>query len=98
MRFLKIKQNAVSGVICLSGGINQSLVWEHPESERVGYPFVEVISSGVANSQTLSFATIDFDTTIPDPSLRVRIVYGDGTTRDDRIWKLSQLGGTDTKQ
>jgi hypothetical protein len=52
---------------------------------------VEVISSGVANSTTLSFATIDFDTLLEDPEMRVRIVYGDGTVRDDRTWKLSQL-------
>lgn len=91
--FDTIKENSISGVIYLSGDIHKSLVWEHPESERAGYPFVEVISSGVANSETLSFATIDFDTTLVDPSLRVRIVYGDGTTRDDRTWKLSQLGG-----
>jgi alkaline phosphatase D len=92
--FDSIRENGVSGVIYLSGDIHNSLVWEHPESERVGYPFVEVISSGVANSENLSFATIDFDTTIADPSLRVRIVYGDGTTRDDRTWKLSQLGAS----
>ena len=67
--------------------------WEHHESDRVGYPFVEVVSSGVANSGTLSFSTIDFDTTRPDPSVRVRIVWGDGTVRDDRTWKLSELGG-----
>jgi alkaline phosphatase D len=88
-----IKENAISGVLYMSGDIHRSLVWEHPESDRVGYPFIEVISSGIANSPTLSFATIDFDTTIDDPSLRVRIVHGDGTVRDDRTWTLSQLGG-----
>jgi alkaline phosphatase D len=91
--FDSIRENAVSGVIYLSGDVHNSLVWEHPESERVGYPFVEVISSGIANSELLSFASIDFDTTMADPSLRVRIHHGDGTTRDDRTWTLSQLGG-----
>jgi alkaline phosphatase D len=91
--FDSIKENAISGVIYLSGDIHNSLVWEHPESARVGYPFVEVISSGIANSGTLGFATIDFDTTLKDPALRVRIIHGDGTIRDDRTWKLSQLGG-----
>ena len=75
----------------MSGDIHNSLVWEHHESERVGYPLVEVISSGVANSRTLSFATVDFDTTLQDPTARVRIVYGDGTIRADKTWKLSQL-------
>jgi alkaline phosphatase D len=91
--FDSIRENAISGVIYMSGDVHRSLVWEHPESGRVGYPFVEVISSGVANSQTLGFATVDFDTTVGDPSMRVRIVHGDGTIRDDRTWTLSQLGG-----
>jgi alkaline phosphatase D len=91
--FDSIKEHKIPGVMYLSGDIHASLVWEHPESDRVGYPFVEVVSSGVANSGTLSFSTIDFDTTRPDPSVRVRIVWGDGTVRDDRTWKLSELGG-----
>ena len=91
--FDSIRDHSISGVIYLSGDVHNSLVWEHPESERVGYPFVEVISSGIANSELLSFASIDFDTTIADPSLRVRILHGDGTTRDERTWTLSQLGG-----
>ncbi len=88
-----IKKHSIPGVLYMSGDIHRSLVWEHKESARVGYPVVEVISSGVANSKTLSFATIDFDTTLADPSVRVRIVHGDGTVRDDRTWRLSRLGG-----
>lgn len=88
-----IKEHGISGVMYCSGDIHASLVWEHPESGRVGYPLVEVISSGVANSKTLSFATLDFDTEAADPTVRVRIVWGDGTVRDDRTWKLSDLGG-----
>jgi alkaline phosphatase D len=91
--FDSIRENSIPGVIYLSGDIHSSLVWEHPESDRVGYPFVEVISSGIANSGNLSFATIDFDTTLADPSLRVRIIHGDGTVRDDRTWTHSRLGG-----
>ena len=89
--FDALKKHAISGVMYMSGDIHSSLVWEHHESERVGYPLVEVISSGVANSRTLSFATVDFDTTRQDPTARVRIVYGDGTIRADKTWKLSQL-------
>jgi alkaline phosphatase D len=88
-----IRENKVSGVMYMSGDIHSSKVREHQESDRVGYPFLEVISSGIANSQTLSFATIDFDTTMKDPTVRVRIIHGDGTVRDDRTWRLSQLGG-----
>ncbi|HUF61883.1 MAG TPA: alkaline phosphatase D family protein [Verrucomicrobiales bacterium] len=86
-----IREHQVSGVLYFSGDIHRSLVREHHESDRCGYPFVEVISSGVANSTTLSFATIDFDTLAGDPTVRVRIVHGDGTVRDDRSWRLSQL-------
>lgn len=89
--FDALKEHRISGVMYMSGDIHQSLVWEHHESSRVGYPLVEVISSGVANSKTLSFATVDFDTTCKDPTARVRIVYGDGTVRTDKTWKLSQL-------
>ena len=77
--------------VYMSGDIHRSLVWEHPESERVGYPLVEVISSGIANSKTLSYATVDFDTTVDDPTMHVRIVLGDGTISQERTWKLSQL-------
>lgn len=88
-----IKEHKIPGVMYCSGDIHASMVLEHPESERVGYPFVEVTSSGVANSKTLSFATLDFDTAAEDPTVRVRIVWGDGTVRMDRTWKLSELGG-----
>lgn len=86
-----IKENEVSGVVYFSGDVHRSFVREHHES--VGYPLVEVISSGIANSKTLSFATVDFDTTRDDPTMRVRIVHGDGTFRDDKTWALSTLGG-----
>jgi len=89
--FDALKKHEISGVMYMSGDIHQSLVNEHHESERVGYPLVEVISSGVANSKTRSFATVDFDTTRDDPTARVRIVYGDGTVRTDKTWKLSTL-------
>lgn len=91
--FDSLKKHKISGVMYWCGDIHASMVWEHPESERVGYPLVEVISSGVANSGTLSFATIDFDTSVDDPTVRTRVVWGDGTVRDDRTWKLSELGG-----
>lgn len=89
--FDAIRENKIGGVMYCSGDIHASYVEENAESERVGYPLVEVLSSGVANSKTLSFATVDFDTTLKDPEMRVRIVYGDGTVRDDRTWRLSEL-------
>jgi alkaline phosphatase D len=89
--FDAINGHQVSGVMYMSGDIHKSLVWEHHESDRVGYPLVEIISSGVANSKTRSFATVDFDTTREDPTARVRIVYGNGTVLTDKTWKLSKL-------
>ena len=86
-----IKSSKVSGVLYLSGDIHRSHVRVHNESDRVGYPLVEVVSSGVANSKTLSFATLDFNTQADDPTVRVRIIHGDGKTQDDKTWKLSEL-------
>ena len=89
--FDAIKAHNISGVVYFSGDLHRSLVWEHHESDRVGYPIVEVISSGIAKSNPLSFATVDFDTTVADPTMRVRIIHGDGKVYDDKTWKLSQL-------
>ena len=89
--FDAIGEENISGVIYLSGDIHRSHVWTHPESDRVGYPLIEVVSSGVANSKTLSFATVDFDTTVDDPTVQVRIIHGDGKTYADKTWKLSDL-------
>ena len=90
--FDAIKENEISGAMYVSGDIHQSLVWEHHESHRVGYPMVEVMSSGITNGRDLSFAIVDFDTTLEDPTARVRIIYGDGKVHTDKTWKLSQLG------
>ena len=89
--FDAIKMHKISGVVFFSGDIHKSLVWVHHESERAGYQIIEVISSGIANSKTLSFATVDFDTTAADPTMRVRIILGNGEVRDEKTWKLSQL-------
>ena len=86
-----IKANKIPGVVYMSGDIHKSLVREHHESKRVGYPFVEVISSGIANSHDLSFACVDFDTTAQDPTMRVRIIMGDKSIKMDKSWKLSEL-------
>jgi alkaline phosphatase D len=90
--FDAIKENEISGAMYVSGDVHQSLVWEHHESHRVGYPMIEIVSSGITNGRDLSFATVDFDTTLEDPTARVRIIYGDGKVHTDKTWKLSQLG------
>ena len=90
--FDAIKNHEISGVMYIGGDTHQSLVWQHHESDRVGYPMIEIISSGITNGKDLSFATIDFDTTVGDPTARVRIIYGRGEKiNTDKTWKLSQL-------
>ena len=90
--FDAIKKHKVSGVMYVGGDMHQSLVWQHHESKRVGYPMIEIMSSGITNGKDLSFATIDFDTTVADPTARVRIIYGKGKkVHTDKTWKLSQL-------
>ena len=90
--FDAIKKHKISGVMYIGGDMHQSLVWQHHESDRVGYPMIEIMSSGITNGKDLSFATIDFDTTVEDPTARVRIIYGKGKkVNTDKTWKLSQL-------
>ena len=90
--FDAIKKHKISGVMYIGGDMHQSLVWQHHESDRVGYPMIEIMSSGITNGKDLSFATIDFDTTVDDPTARVRIIYGKGKKiNTDKTWKLSQL-------
>ena len=89
--FDAIRENKIAGVLYCSGDIHRSYVWEHHESDRVGYPFVEVISSGIANSKDLSFCTVDFDTTKADPTVHARVVLGNGRVRYEKTWALSTL-------
>ena len=89
--FDAIKANQIDGVSYFSGSPHTSWAWEHHESDRVGYPLVEVVSSGIANGKRLSFATIDFDTIVDDPTMSVRIVQGTGKVSQQDTWKLSQL-------
>jgi phosphodiesterase/alkaline phosphatase D-like protein len=65
--FDAIKKHKISGVMYIGGDMHQSLVWQHHESDRVGYPMIEIMSSGITNGKDLSFATIDFDTSVDDP-------------------------------
>ena len=90
--FDAIKKHQISGVMYIGGDMHKSLVWQHHESDRVGYPMIEIMSSGITNGKDLSFATIDFDTTVDDPTARVRIIYGKGKkVHTDKTWKFSQL-------
>jgi len=83
-----IMDNAIDGVMYLSGDVHASYIEVH---ETGGYPLVEVISSGIANGATHSFATLSFDTATADPTVRVRIIYGDGSVPEDRSFGLSAM-------
>ena len=83
-----ISDNGINGVLYLSGDVHASYIQVHAAP---GYPLVEVISSGIANSGTKSFATLSFDTESDDPTVRVRIIYGDGSTPEDKLFALSAM-------
>lgn|GEM_PF-2695333 len=57
----------------------------------MGYPLVGMILSGEAYSKNLRFASIDFDSTESDPSIRVSIIKGAWKVPVDWTWKLSEL-------
>jgi alkaline phosphatase D len=86
-----IMGSKIGGVMYLSGDIHRCMVDVRPEGETGGYPLVEVISSGIANSKTQGFATLEFDTTVADPTVRIQIIHGDATTRLDRTLRLSEM-------
>ncbi len=81
----------IPGVLYLSGDIHRCQLEVHGSDETHGYPLIEVISSGIANSKAQGFATLEFDTTQSDPSVRVKIIHGDATTRLDRTFRLSEM-------
>jgi len=83
-----ISDSGIDGVLYLSGDVHASYIQVH---DAPGYPLVEVISSGIANSSTKSFATLAFDTVADDPMVRVRIIYGDGSVQEDRAFQLSEM-------
>lgn len=89
--FRVLVKHRIEGVLYLSGDLHACRIDVHPPSETGGYPIYEVISSGIANSSERGFATIDFDTTLPDPTARVRILHGDGTVREERTIRRSEL-------
>ena len=89
--FDTIAPNRISGVLWLSSDLHESLVKIHPRSATGFYDLYEIISSGIANSKDPSFATLEFDTTLDDPTVRIVIIHGDATVRYDQTVRRSQL-------
>ena len=81
----------VEGVFYLSGDVHWCRIDEHSASVTDGYPIYEVISSGITRGEDRGFARLTFDIAAPDPQVRVRIIYGDATIRDDKVIRLSEL-------
>jgi alkaline phosphatase D len=86
-----VAAHRIPGVLYLSGDIHRCKIVTHAAATTGFYDLYEVISSGVMNGDDRGFVTIDFDTTIPDPSALVRIHRGDGTVKSSEAFVLSAL-------
>ena len=88
--FDTIATNRISSVLWLSSDLHASLVKIHPRSATGFYDLYEIISSGIANSKDISSATLEFDTTLDDLTVRIVIIHGDATVRYDQTVRQSQ--------
>ena len=86
-----IRSERIGGVIWLSGDLHESQIETHPKAKTGFYDLTEVISSGIANSRDHEFAVLDFDTTVPDPTCRIRIIDGLGKLFQERTLRASAL-------
>jgi alkaline phosphatase D len=89
-----IVENDISGVVFVSGDIHHSDLVVHQAQLSGGYPFIEVISSGLGSHgeyAMLSFAMMDFDTTLDDPVLEARVIDGSGFEVVKRRVRASDL-------
>ncbi len=76
-----LETNKTSGVIYLSADLHRCGFKEHTNLiYPLSYPFVELISSGMGNSSrqgVRNFITIEFDTTLEDPTIKASILGAD---------------------
>lgn len=89
--FSMIADAGIEGVLFVTGDVHYSVVDTHDAAETGTYALTEVISSGIANSARMSFATLEFDTTLPDPTVRIRIIDGNRSVPVDRVLRRSEL-------
>ncbi|GMV82297.1 MAG: hypothetical protein AMXMBFR7_34810 [Planctomycetota bacterium] len=89
--FKFVREEKIGGLLFLSGDVHHCRTVEHPAAETAGYTLHEIVSSGIANSKDQGFVTLDFDTTLPDPTVRIRVHHVDGSTPVDRTLKRSEL-------
>ncbi len=89
--FRAIRDHGIQGVLFFSGDLHRSVIRVHPKSQTGFYDLVEVISSGIAVDGPQNFATVDFDTTVADPTAHVRIVERSGRVSKEKTIRLSAL-------
>lgn len=86
-----IMQNNITGTIFLTGDLHKSKVLLYPTEYTGGYPLYEIISSGITKGVDRSFAVLNFDTTLPDPRINIKIINGDSSIPVDVNIYLSEL-------
>jgi alkaline phosphatase D len=89
--FRTIMENKIGGVLYLSGDLHACLMFPHLPRKPGWYTLYEIVSSGIAHSPEEGFVTLEFDTTVPDPTVRVRIIWGNGSVPLDTTLRLSEL-------
>lgn len=71
-----INDNKINGVFYISGDLHKSKFEQHNE-DRIDYPLVELVSSGIGKSRydnlERTFMILDFDTTLSDPKITATI-------------------------
>ena len=98
-----IVEQRINGVVYLSGDLHWCDLLKHKPAIAGGYPLYEIMSSalddhsaeykGLRKEQESirGFATLHFDTTIADPTIRVEIIHGDATVRLEHTIRHSEL-------
>jgi len=92
--FDAIVKHKVDGVVLVSGDIHRCELPVHAPEAKHGYPLYEMVSSGLGShgkKDTHSFVLADFDTTVADPLLTMRVIDGTGLETQLRRVRASEL-------
>lgn len=90
----RIVENKINGVMYVSGDIHRCDLQIHAPEVGGAYLMPEVISSGLGSHgkhDPMGFATIEFDTTLPDPMMTARVIDGTGLETVRRLVRASDL-------
>jgi len=98
-----IAEHHINGVVYLSGDLHWCDLMKHKPTVPGGYPLYEIMSSALDDhsaeykggrkeqESVRGFATLQFDTTLADPTIRVEIIHGDATVRLEHTIRHSEL-------